>query len=94
MTGRGAAIGPKPPMLEHALAYAGHGWAVFPLHSVEAGRCSCGKGNCKRAGKHPRTPKGFKDASTDQAVIRQWWDNSPTANIGIAYRSHVASIRS
>lgn len=55
--------------LEHALAYAARGWAVFPL--VEAG-------------KEPLTKHGFKDASTDEKKIRKWWTKTPNANIGIA----------
>jgi hypothetical protein len=29
------------------------------------------------------TPNGFKDASTDSAVIKIWWENNPDAAIGI-----------
>lgn len=32
--------------------------------------------------KTPLTPNGFKDASTDPAVIDAWWTRSPQANIG------------
>jgi hypothetical protein len=73
--------------LEAALAYAHTlGWAVFPLHHIDApGHCSCPKGNdCDQAGKHPRTPQGFKDASTEAATIRHWWSQWPQANIGVA----------
>ena len=73
--------------LEAALAYAHTlGWAVFPLHHIEApGHCSCPKGNdCDQAGKHPRTPQGFKDASTEAATIHHWWSQWPQANIGVA----------
>ncbi|WP_432020419.1 bifunctional DNA primase/polymerase [Streptomyces sp. 1222.5] len=52
-----------------ALTYARMGWAVFPLRPLA---------------KVPATPNGFKDASTDPAVITAWWTNNPTANIGIA----------
>lgn len=67
-----------------ALAYATHGLPVFPVHSVRAGRCSCGNLNCEHPGKHPRTPHGFKDASTDARVIEGWWRRWPTANVGVA----------
>ncbi len=35
-------------------------------------------------GKLPRTEHGFKDASTDLAIIRSWWSKWPKANVGIA----------
>lgn len=45
------------------------GWSVFPLAPH---------------GKQPITPNGFKDATTDAAQIRAWWDAEPLANIGVA----------
>lgn len=71
-------------MLEAALAYARTGWAVLPLHSVSHGQCSCRKPDCATPGKHPRTQKGVKDATSDPEKIRQWWTKSPEANIGLA----------
>ncbi|MHB0876766.1 MAG: phage/plasmid primase, P4 family [Anaerolineae bacterium] len=56
-------------LLEAALAYASKGWAVFP---------------CTVRGKEPLTPHGFRDATTDEATIRAWWERWPQANIGIA----------
>lgn len=80
--------GTTPPAgascLAAALDYAGRGWRVFPVHTAAGGRCSCGKPDCTRAGKHPRTAHGLKDATMDQAVIRDWWDKWPSANVGIA----------
>ncbi len=70
--------------LEYALQYARQGWAVFPLHAVIEGRCTCGKLDCKSPGKHPITPKGFKDATKDPETIRYWWSHEPFHNIGIA----------
>lgn len=76
-------------LLESALHYARCGWAVFPLHSIEAaGRCSCRKDCGRDAGKHPRWRRGdlehgVLDAATDEARIRDWWATWPTANIGI-----------
>jgi len=55
-------------LLEAAFAYADHGWPVFPC----------------RADKRPRTEHGFKDASSDPAVIEEWWRRWPAASIGIA----------
>lgn len=63
--------------------YARHGWSVFPIHSVRAGNCSCGKSACDNVAKHPRTPRGLKDATTDPATIDAWWQRWPDANIAI-----------
>jgi len=73
-----------PSMLEHALQYAQRNWHVFPLHSVQDGRCSCGQSCGKNAGKHPRVKGGFKVATTDPAQIEAWWRKWRNANIGIA----------
>ncbi|WP_223755727.1 bifunctional DNA primase/polymerase [Myxococcus sp. RHSTA-1-4] len=73
-----------------ALEYAGRGWRVFPcyepVHSPSGALiCACPKGErCGNAGKHPRTANGVKDATTDAALIREWWQQWPTANIAIA----------
>jgi hypothetical protein len=70
--------------LDAALEYARQGWPVFPLHTPIKGRCSCGNPKCgKTTGKHPRTLHGLKDATTSEAVIREWWEKWPDANIGI-----------
>ena len=67
-----------------ALYYASRGWRVFPLHTIDAGRCSCGDPNCPSPGEHPRTQHGVKDASDDPKQIRAWWAEWPDANVGIA----------
>lgn len=70
-----------------ALMYAAqYGWRVFPLHSIDNGACTCGDAKCTgtKPGKHPRTPKGCLDATTDTGVIRAWWERWPDANVGIA----------
>ena len=71
-------------MLTAALSYAGRGWAVLPLHGLRGDECTCGKSDCHSPGKHPLTLNGVKDATTDTAKIRAWWDKWPFANIGIA----------
>jgi len=46
--------------------------------------CLCPKGpRCEDAGKHPATPRGFYDATSDPDQIREWWRGNPDANIGI-----------
>jgi len=74
------------PLLDEALQYAQRGWSVFPVYqAVSAGVCSCPEGvACTSVGKHPRTQQGFKAATTDEAIIQDWWARWPKANIGIA----------
>lgn len=55
--------------LDHALHYAAEGFAVFPLVP---------------GGKEPATAHGCKDATTDEARIRSWWEADSRRNIGIA----------
>jgi hypothetical protein len=59
-------------MLAHALTYAALGWPVFP---------------CKPGTKNPATPHGFKDATTDPAVITRWFEGTDN-NIGLATGPH------
>lgn len=73
-----------PAMLDHALAYAEHGWPVLPLHSPIDGRCDCRPAGCDHPAKHPRTMHGLTDASTDPEAVTRWWGLWPEANIGIA----------
>lgn len=56
---------------------------MIPLHSPTACGCSCRRAECESPGKHPRTAHGLKDASRDPAMIREWWNHWPDANIGI-----------
>jgi Bifunctional DNA primase/polymerase, N-terminal/Primase C terminal 1 (PriCT-1) len=70
-------------MLKAALSFAKAGIPVFPIHSVGKDGCSCGISECSAPGKHPRTNHGFKDATTDRAQVRAWWNAWPSANIGI-----------
>lgn len=65
-------------MLKAALEYAKMGWYVFPI---------------KEKSKIPLTSNGFKDATTDPAIIRSWWEKWPNANIGVdCGRSNLAVI--
>jgi hypothetical protein len=71
-------------LLDAALAYAALGWPVFPVHyPLNGSGCSCGDPGCENVGKHPRTTHGLKDATTDPAQIRTWWQQWPKSNIGM-----------
>lgn len=52
-----------------AAGYIAIGWPVFP---------------CKPGSKEPDTAHGFKDATTDPAVISAWWRARPDRNVAIA----------
>jgi putative DNA primase/helicase len=77
-----------PPTISQrklALRNARRGWHVLPLYAVNDGRCECVAGrSCDHPGKHPRTPNGVKDATTDRKTIKDWWKRWPDANIGVA----------
>jgi hypothetical protein len=61
--------------------YVARGWPIFPCHSIERGKCTCKLGaDCSNSGKHPLTPHGFKDATTDQLMIKAWLGRWPWAN--------------
>jgi len=74
----------RPDLLPFALRYAASGWAIFPLHTMRNGRCSCGRLDCTAAAKHPRTENGFHDASADPERVLAWWGGWPDTNIGLA----------
>ena len=67
-----------------ALGYAKKGLLVFPCHDVSEVVCSCGKSDCKSAGKHPRVNGWQEQATADTEMIKAWWNLWPNANIGIA----------
>ncbi len=73
--------------IDYALAYAGRGWHVFPVHwpifHEDRVSCSCKARDCKSTGKHPLTRHGLKDATTDPNQIRAWWQNMPQANLAV-----------
>lgn len=56
-------------LADTALAYAAYGWHVFP---------------CAPNAKHPLTPNGYRDATTDPDTIRAWWAIWPDANPALA----------
>jgi len=76
------------PNLAAALEYANRGWHVFPVYEVVTTggemQCSCKDGAaCGSPGKHPRTPSGLNDATTDKNIIRAWWKRWPAASVAI-----------
>lgn len=71
-------------LLDAALKYALRGFRVLPLNGIRAGVCTCGDTDCRSPGKHPLTPHGATEASSDEMTIRGWWSKWPTANIGLA----------
>ena len=81
----------QPPaaetLIEAALAYAGLGLPVLPLHHLDAnGTCSCRQPTCigKHRGKHPHLRSWQQQASTKPDRVSSWWECWPLANIGIA----------
>jgi hypothetical protein len=78
--------------VDNAVLFASHGHGVFPLHSINAeGRCTCCR-DCSSPGKHPLAtiaPNGFKNATTDEEIIRGWFDLYPWVNYGVATKGLV-----
>ena len=72
----------SPSMGEKAATYARAGMEVFPVQWIDDdGAFSCGHADCS-PGKHPMTPRGHLDATTDPEQIAKWWQQWPDANIG------------
>ena len=70
-------------MGEKARAYARSGMAVFPVYWIDTDAdCACGQSDCGSPGKHPMTPRGHLDATTDPEQVEKWWQQCPEANIG------------
>lgn len=57
------------PILDAALAYAARGMHVHPIQARS---------------KEPASPHGFKDATTDPARIRAWFEAAPRLNVAFA----------
>lgn len=76
----------KKSLIEYALEYAALGWPVLPLHFIDSsGKCSCGDKDCKSPGKHPATFNGVKNATTNPAIIKRFFEDR-RYNIGLAMR--------
>ncbi len=70
--------------LEVALECAKIGLRVAPLHGTKNGICTCGDPECDRPGRHPRTPNGIEDATSNPDKIKELWSDHPKAKIAIA----------
>lgn len=58
------------------------GWAVFPVHGVVEGRCTCGSATCGNPGKHPVPSNGLKAATRDPRQITLLF--RPGHNVAVA----------
>lgn len=69
--------------------YAKNGWKVLPVHGIDRnGMCTCGKTHSdpKQNAKHPASENGQKDATSDLATVKKWWEQNQNYNIGIFAR--------
>jgi hypothetical protein len=68
-----------------AQVYAALGFPVVPMHIARRDRgCSCTEASCSDPGKHPRLAGWQRLASTDPAVVGEWWRRWPQANLALA----------
>jgi DNA-binding transcriptional ArsR family regulator len=60
------------------------GWQLYPVYAVDdGGVCTCSRGRaCTDPGKHPTTPHGFNDASSDPERIADMFARWPGDNVG------------
>ena len=74
-------------MLVSALTLRARGWYLIPLWwPASNSACACGDLSCENIAKHPMgrlVPHGLKDATNLETVIRSWWKQAPSANIGV-----------
>ena len=77
-------------VIEEVLAMADRGWSIIPAAQLEGGdahsaRCSCRRGRlCHSPGKHPRGAwKRWTQERASQALLREWWERWPRANVAI-----------
>jgi hypothetical protein len=67
-----------------APVYAALGFPVIPMHTgLPGGACSCGDPGCSDPGKHPRLRGWTQLATTDPAVVGEWWRRWPQANLAL-----------
>jgi hypothetical protein len=76
-----------------ALLYAKAGLPVVPLHGLKNGVCTCDEEqHCTEPGNHPRTPNGFRDATTNLKKIKRFWRKWPNAKIGVPLGRDVIAV--
>lgn len=73
------------PRIKAALWFAEHGFGVFSVWSTDPdGTCRCpSRAACGVPGKHPITPNGFQDATTDAGRIRTMLAAASRPNYGL-----------
>jgi DNA-binding PadR family transcriptional regulator len=76
--------GPEHQTLREVLLRAEEGWQLYPIYGVDAdGVCACPNGaTCPDPGKHPTTPHGFSDASSDPERIAEMFARWSGDNVG------------
>src|ERR1700691_1324183 len=88
--GRGREAERHQPLGAVAVQYASMGWPVcagaHPYRatrgSMEPGRaCTCDRVGCPAPGAHPVSPTWQMQATVDSAVIGEWWEARPEANV-------------
>ena len=94
--GRRRLAAQRPPALGAAARqYAAMGWPVCPganpsggldgIGMPDPGRaCSCDRVGCPAPGAHPVSPTWQMQATVDSAIIGQWWETRPEANVILA----------
>lgn len=78
---------PPNPARGKALGFAVRSYAVLPVWGIEDGACECGRPACESPGKHPigtLVPHGLSDATTDDKIISEWFDEYPNMNYGVS----------
>lgn len=72
--------------LEHAERITKLGWKVLVTHGVTDGRCTCGKSHDadNHAGKHPASPRGLKDATSDWEQVLSFAQGGSDYNFGVS----------
>jgi Bifunctional DNA primase/polymerase, N-terminal len=93
--GRRLAAQRQPELGAAAQHYAALGWSVCPganpsggvdrIGMPDPGRaCSCDRVGCPAPGAHPVSPTWQMQATLDRAIIGQWWETRPEANVILA----------